>query len=353
MNFDYLFGLLASAAAVIIGIVVHESAHALAAYLLGDRTARSQGRISLNPLRHIDPFGTILLPLIMILAGGPVFALRHIDPFGTILLPLIMILAGGPVFAFAKPVPIYLGNLKHPKRDEVIVSLAGPLSNIALAVLGALLLRGLANDPALFAGGLAQYGLAAQVAPHLVRFSLTLMSVNLSLAFFNLIPGLANDPALFAGGLAQYGLAAQVAPHLVRFSLTLMSVNLSLAFFNLIPLPPLDGSSLLVPFLKGRALQTYYEVQRYSMPILIVVLYVLPSLLHIDLIGLYFSITVDPLYLNLVSLTYYEVQRYSMPILIVVLYVLPSLLHIDLIGLYFSITVDPLYLNLVSFALGF
>ena len=224
MNFDYLFGLLASAAAVIIGIVVHESAHALAAYLLGDRTARSQGRISLNPLRHIDPFGTILLPLIIILAGGP-------------------------VFAFAKPVPVYLGNLKHPKRDEVIVSLAGPLSNIALAVLGALLLRGLANDPVLFAGGLA----------------------------------------------------AQVAPHLVRFSLTLMSVNLSLAFFNLIPLPPLDGSSLLVPFLKGRALQTYYEVQRYSMPILIVVLYVLPSLLHIDLIGLYFSITVDPLYLNLVS----------------------------------------------------
>lgn len=229
MNFDYLFGLLASAAAVIIGIVVHESAHALSAYLLGDRTARSQGRISLNPLRHIDPFGTILLPLIMILAGGP-------------------------VLAFAKPVPIYLGNLKHPKRDEVIVSLAGPLSNIVLAVMGALLLRGLANDP-----------------------------------------------ALFAGGLAQYGLAAQVAPHLVRFSLTLMSVNLSLAFFNLIPLPPLDGSSLLVPFLKGRALQTYYEVQRYSMPILIVVLYVLPSLLHIDLIGLYFSITVDPLYLNLVS----------------------------------------------------
>lgn len=224
MNFDYLFGLLASAAAVIIGIVVHESAHALAAYLLGDRTARSQGRISLNPLRHIDPFGTILLPLIMILAGGP-------------------------VFAFAKPVPVYLGNLKHPKRDEVIVSLAGPLSNIALAVLGALLLRGLANDPALFADGLA----------------------------------------------------AQVAPHLVRFSLTLMSVNLSLAFFNLIPLPPLDGSSLLVLFLKGRALQTYYEVQRYSMPILIVVLYVLPSLLHIDLIGLYFSITVDPLYLNLIS----------------------------------------------------
>lgn len=224
MNFDYLLGLLASAAAVIIGIVVHESAHAFAAYALGDRTARSQGRISLNPMRHIDPFGTILLPLIMILAGGP-------------------------VFAFAKPVPVHLGNLKHPRRDEVIVSLAGPASNILLAVFGAFLLRGIAGDPTLSMGS---------------------------------------------------GLISTLTPMLIQFSLTLISVNLSLAFFNLIPLPPLDGSTLLVPFLHGRALQTYYEIQRYSMPILIVVLYVLPSILRIDLIGIYFGFTVDPLYLNLV-----------------------------------------------------
>lgn len=224
MNFDYLLGLVASAAAVIIGIVIHESAHALAAYALGDRTARSQGRISLNPMRHIDPFGTILLPLIMILAGGP-------------------------VFAFAKPVPIHLGNLKHPRRDEVLVSLAGPASNILLAVLGALLLRSLANDPTLYVGS-------------------------------GMLPG--------------------ITSMLIQFSLTLISVNLSLAFFNLIPLPPLDGSSVIVPFLNGRALQTYYEIQRYAMPILIVILYVLPSVLHIDLIGMYFSFTVDPLYLNLV-----------------------------------------------------
>ena len=224
MNFDYLLGLLASAAAVIIGIVVHESAHAFAAYAHGDRTARSQGRISLNPMRHIDPFGTILLPLIMILAGGP-------------------------VFAFAKPVPVHLGNLKHPRRDEVIVSLAGPASNILLAVFGAFLLRGIAGDPTLSMGS---------------------------------------------------GLISTLTPMLIQFSLTLISVNLSLAFFNLIPLPPLDGSSLLVPFLHGRALQTYYEIQRYSMSILIVVLYVLPSILRIDLIGIYFGFTVDPLYLNLV-----------------------------------------------------
>lgn len=205
--------LLISALAVIIGIVVHESAHALAAYALGDKTARSRGRVSLNPLNHIDPFGTILLPLLMIAAGGP-------------------------VFAFAKPVPVYLGNLKHPKRDELLISLAGPASNIVLACLGALLLSGVVN-----------------------------------------------------GSL--WGLAAGSA--LVEFSLTFIFVNLSLAFFNLIPLPPLDGSSILVPFLKGSALNTYYRVQQYAMPILIVVLYLLPMLTGIDLIDIYFDFTVYPL----------------------------------------------------------
>ena len=204
--------LLASALAVIIGIVVHESAHALAAYVLGDATARQRGRVSLNPLKHIDPFGTVLLPLLMIAAGGP-------------------------VFAFAKPVPVYLGNLKHPKRDEVLVSLAGPASNILLACIGA--------------------------------FSLRVLALNLAYS--------------------------PLASFVLEFCLTFISVNLSLAFFNLIPLPPLDGSSVLVPFLKGRALHAYYQVQRYSMPILIVVLYLLPTLLHIDLIGLYFDLTVYPI----------------------------------------------------------
>ncbi|MDY2776869.1 MAG: site-2 protease family protein [Collinsella sp.] len=210
-----LISLLTSAVAVIVGIVVHESAHALTAHLLGDRTARSRGRVSLNPLRHIDPFGTVLLPLLMIAAGGP-------------------------VFAFAKPVPVYLGNLRHPKRDEILVSLAGPLSNILLAALGAGALGALA-------GGLAHD-----------------------------IPG---------------PWAAQA----VTFLLTFMMVNLSLAFFNLIPLPPLDGSSIIIPLLRGNALDTYRRIQAYSMPILIVVLYMLPSLTGIDLVGTYFDLTVYPL----------------------------------------------------------
>lgn len=205
--------LLISALAVIIGIVIHESAHALAAYALGDKTARSRGRVSLNPLNHIDPFGTILLPLLMIAAGGP-------------------------VFAFAKPVPIYLGNLKHPKRDELLISLAGPASNIVLACLGALLLSSVVNGSVW---------------------------------------------ATAAGSIV------------AEFALTFIFVNLSLAFFNLIPLPPLDGSSILVLFLKGEALNTYYCIQQYAMPILIVVLYLLPMLTGIDLIDIYFDFTVYPL----------------------------------------------------------
>ncbi len=217
MDVAYLIYLLIQAAALILGLCVHESAHALAAWALGDKTARSRGRVSLNPLAHIDPFGTVLLPLIMIVLGGP-------------------------VFAFAKPVPVHLGNLKHPKRDEVLVALAGPLSNIALPCIATALLAALGQ--------------------------MTIPSTE----WFRVIYYVAD------------------------FLQVLMLVNLSLAFFNLIPLPPLDGSSILVPFLKGEALNTYYQIQRYAMPILIIVLYLLPQILHIDLVGLYFNVTVYPLF---------------------------------------------------------
>ena len=213
--------LLIDAVALIVGIVIHERAHALAAYVLGDKTARSRGRVSLNPLAHIDPFGTVLLPLLMLAAGGP-------------------------VFAFAKPVPVYLNNLKHPKRDELLVALAGPLSNVLLALAGALI-------------------------------------------GYVLLPLLAGQAAM------------SLLYYLFSFFMTFIVVNLSLAFFNLIPLPPLDGSSILVPFLKGKALQEYYRIQQYAMPILLVILYLLPTVLHIDIIGMYFDITVYPLAQGLTS----------------------------------------------------
>lgn len=217
-----IWGLVASAVAVIVGIVIHESAHAGAAYVLGDATARSRGRVSLNPINHIDPFGTILLPLLMLVAGGP-------------------------VFAFAKPVPVYLNNLKHPKRDEVLVSAAGPASNVLLALIAALFMRVLYDS----------------------AFS---------------------------------GMSFAVAQRILQFGSTFIVINLSLAFFNLIPLLPLDGSSILVPFLKGEALSAYYRLQRYAMPILIIVLYLLPQITGIDLIGRYFDVTVYPLAESLLRL---------------------------------------------------
>lgn len=213
--------LLIDAVALIVGIVIHESAHALAAYVLGDKTARSRGRVSLNPLAHIDPFGTVLLPLLMLAAGGP-------------------------VFAFAKPVPVYLNNLKHPKRDELFVALAGPLSNALLALAAALI-------------------------------------------GYVLLPTLAGQAPM------------NLLYSLFSFFMTFIVVNLSLAFFNLIPLPPLDGSSILVPFLKGKALREYYRIQQYAMPILLVILYLLPTVLHVDIIGMYFDITVYPLAQGLTS----------------------------------------------------
>ena len=214
--------LLIDAVALIVGIVIHESAHALAAYVLGDKTARSRGRVSLNPLAHIDPFGTVLLPLLMLAAGGP-------------------------VFAFAKPVPVYLNNLKHPKRDELLVALAGPLSNALLALAAALI-------------------------------------------GYVLLPTLA--------GQAPMNLLYSLFSFVMTF---IVVTNLVLAVFNLIPLPPLDGSSILVPFLKGKALREYYRIQQYAMPILLVILYLLPTVLHIDIIGMYFDITVYPLAQGLTS----------------------------------------------------
>ena len=152
MSSSYIMNLLASAVAVIVGIVIHESAHAAAAWALGDKTARSRGRVSLNPLNHIDPFGTIILPLLMLAAGGP-------------------------VFAFAKPVPVYLNNLKHPKRDEVLVSVAGPASNIALACLAAALMH--------LTYGNLYASMSFAVASQIMNFGATFIVVNLSLAFFN------------------------------------------------------------------------------------------------------------------------------------------------------------------------
>jgi Zn-dependent protease len=102
---------------VLFAITVHEVAHGFVASRLGDRTAQMMGRLTLNPLKHIDPVGTILVPLVMLL------------------------LQGGFLFGWAKPVPVGYRNLHNPKRDMAIVAAAGPLSNLLMAIGWALLLR--------------------------------------------------------------------------------------------------------------------------------------------------------------------------------------------------------------------
>ncbi|MET3496924.1 site-2 protease family protein [Variovorax boronicumulans] len=102
---------------VIFAITVHEAAHGYVARYLGDNTAASMGRVTLNPLKHIDPIGTILMPLMLYFATSGAF-----------------------LFGYAKPVPVNFGRLRHPKRDMIWVALAGPASNFIQAILWALLL---------------------------------------------------------------------------------------------------------------------------------------------------------------------------------------------------------------------
>jgi Zn-dependent protease len=130
---------------LLISLTIHEAAHAWTADRLGDRTARMLGRVSLNPLVHIDPIGTVLLPLIA--------AVSHL-----------------PVIGWAKPVPVNTRNLGHPRRDFMIVAAAGPISNLLQAVVAAALLRMVTDGGAVFD----------------VLF--LAIQINLLLAFFNLIP---------------------------------------------------------------------------------------------------------------------------------------------------------------------
>ncbi|MGH9407932.1 MAG: site-2 protease family protein [Vicinamibacterales bacterium] len=152
MNIDFTaaaigFGVL------LLSLTVHEAAHAWIANRLGDPTARALGRVSLNPIVHIDPAGTIILPIIAIATGLP-------------------------IIGWAKPVPVNSRNLGHPRRDFVLVAAAGPVSNLVQACIAAIALRVAAGlDPAVLDGG-------SIVQTILV----TAIEINVLLALFNLIP---------------------------------------------------------------------------------------------------------------------------------------------------------------------
>lgn len=131
----------------------HEYAHGLVAKMLGDNTAESQGRLTMNPTAHMDPVGTLILPILSIAFQSPIF------------------------FGWAKPVPVSTRNLKHPIKDMFWIALAGPMSNILLATLAALAIS-----------GVLKFGENLFYAGALVKILATFMSTNLFLAVFNLIP---------------------------------------------------------------------------------------------------------------------------------------------------------------------
>lgn len=136
-----------SFALLLIAMTVHEFAHGLVAYKLGDPTARFSGRLTLNPLAHIDPFWTLLLPLVLFLSSSGHF-----------------------VFGAAKPVPIDYRALKNPKRDIIWIGLSGPLANLILAFIIAQLLK------------------FVPLSGTLIYLLLNLLLINVVLALFNLIP---------------------------------------------------------------------------------------------------------------------------------------------------------------------
>ena len=163
---------------MLVSLTIHEAAHAWSADRLGDPTARLLGRVSLNPIVHIDLIGTILLPAIAIYSGFP-------------------------IIGWAKPVPVNMSRLREPRRDFMLIAAAGPLSNIAQAVVAAVAVR------VLFASG--------------------------------------TDTDLLRAVLVSF-----------------VTINLLLAFFNLIPIPPLDGGNVLMGLLPARAADMVLQLRPFG-----------------------------------------------------------------------------------------
>lgn len=170
---DKIMGLTTWVIPVLLAITLHEAAHGYAANALGDPTAKRMGRLSLNPAVHIDPFGTIALPLI----------LYFLSSF---------------IFGYAKPVPVDTRNLRNPKRDMMWVSLAGPGANMALAITGAFLVQ--------FVGYLPDF-ISQWVEANLQ----VLIALNLVLACLNMLPIPPLDGGRVAVGLLPYRQAHKLA----------------------------------------------------------------------------------------------------------------------------------------------
>jgi len=189
---DTIIQILLFAVPAIIAITLHEAAHGYTANFFGDDTAKRAGRLSFNPIRHIDPFGTILLPAMLAATTGF-------------------------IFGYAKPVPVDPQQLRNPRRDMAFVAAAGPLTNIALAIVAVIV--------------------------------------------FYFVLDLANQNAIL-------------------WKVLIMSIQLNfvLAILNLLPLPPLDGSKVLAAFLPDNLRHTYLRLEPYGFLILLALIFLVPAI---------------------------------------------------------------------------
>jgi len=181
---------------ILLALSVHESAHGWMAERFGDPTARMQGRISLNPIVHIDPVGTVVFPIILAMMGAP-------------------------VFGWAKPVMVNPYNLKNPKKDNMYIAAAGPVSNIIMAIAAIIIFM-----------ILKQFGIIGSIY-----------------------------------------VTSKAAEAITMLLLNLILINIFLAIFNLLPIPPLDGSRILEGILEGEALHTFKKIEPYGFLILMAVIY--------------------------------------------------------------------------------
>ena len=191
MDSNLIYRIAISLVPLVIAIVFHEVSHGLVARKLGDPTAAERGRLTLNPLKHVDPFGTVILPLLL--------AISH-----------------APIFGWAKPVPVDYRRLKNPRRDMVLVALAGPGMNVLLALVGSAIL-------------------AATLSFSGPRF-------------------------------------------LVDAAFVFVITNVFLAVFNMIPLPPFDGGHVAEGLLPPRLGQQFRKIGRYSLLVFMILLLVLPQI---------------------------------------------------------------------------
>lgn len=246
-----IISFLYSAPAILIALTLHEVAHGYIALRCGDPTAQMLGRLSLNPLKHLDPIGTVFMFL-----------------FG---------------FGWARPVPVNPRNYRHFRRDEVFVSLAGIATNLILFLCGTLVMIGVNQllwRPETFA-------LSALTTPEsMLRFSGENFYAVLDPENTYLFTLYAGDGRYFVAEMADY-LQTPWLIHVQRFIMRFCSVNLGLALFNLLPIPPLDGYRVFNEILLRGKLHIPARVMQGVMVALMIVM------LSTDWVGRYLSLGID------------------------------------------------------------